>query len=77
MAKYTPRRRRAKTPSRSEIGIELMTTRGRITRNGSPASWQRLTTTRPNPICATGAREISPIQPSTDTDSTSIPMITP
>ena len=77
MAKYTPRSRRANTPSSSEIGIELMITTGMMTRNGSPASCRRLTTTRPKPIWATGAREISPIQPRIDTDSTSMPMITP
>jgi hypothetical protein len=54
-----------------------MTTNGMITRNGSPASCRKLTTIRPKPICATGAREISPIQASTDTESTSMPMITP
>jgi hypothetical protein len=48
-----------------------------ITRNGRPASCRKFTTTSPKPIWATGASEISPIQPRTDTDSTSMPMITP
>ena len=77
MAKYTPLRRRAKTPSIIEIGTDATTTIGMMMRNGSPASWSTLTTTRPKPIWATTAREISPIHPSTDTASTSMAMMTP
>ena len=52
-------------------------TSGMLRRKGSPASWQRFTATRPKPIWATVASVNSPIQPSTDVASTTIPMITP
>ena len=77
MAKSTPRSRRAKTPSRIEIGIDDRMTTGRMMRNGMPAPCRRFTTTSPKPIWATVASVNSPIQPSTDVARTTMPMITP
>ena len=42
-----------------------------------PQSWHWSRTTVPNPIWATGASEISPIQPRTVMASTTMAMITP
>ena len=77
MANDTPLSRRVKAASTREIGTDASTTIGSVKPNGTSCTWHTLTATTPKPIWATGASEISPIQPRTEIDSTTMATMRP
>ena len=78
MTKFTPRSRRQNRPRISDVGMDDRVTRTSATPRGREVcSWNQARVIMPNPIWATTAREISPIQKRTDTARTTIATVRP